>query len=114
MAEERITAAGTGQKPRLTETTVLYASLAGIVVGLPLLGMMGLTLLASITILLISSPFLIIFSPLLLAAGFILAASIAGFAAAGVMALAGISVFVWIFRGRRWVCFGGGIMEKLA
>ncbi|KAK1272556.1 hypothetical protein QJS04_geneDACA007837 [Acorus gramineus] len=74
----------------LTQSTVLYASVAGVAVSAPLLGMTAFTLLATTTLLLITSPLLFIFSPLILSAGFVLAASMVGFASAAAMAFCGV------------------------
>ncbi|CAA6670121.1 unnamed protein product [Spirodela intermedia] len=66
--------------------------------------MMGFTLMASLTLLLVASPLLLLFSPLLFSAGFLLAASTVCFAAASAMALAGASAFAWLISAVR----GGG------
>ncbi|XP_058113375.1 oleosin S1-2 [Magnolia sinica] len=104
-------------QPHLTGPTILYASLAGIAIGGPLLGMMFFTFLATITTLLISFPLLVIFSPLILSAIFIIFVAIAGFAAAGAMALMGIYAFAQITRRvrerRSAGATDGPIVEKL-
>lgn len=89
---------------RPSSAAFLWASLASVALGGPLLGMMGFTLMASLTLLLVASPLLLFFSPLLFSAGFLLAASTVSFAAAAAMALAGASAFAWLISAVR----GGG------
>jgi hypothetical protein len=48
--------------------SVLCASLTGMAIGGPLLGMTGFSFLAAVTLLLVSSPLLLLFSPLLFCA----------------------------------------------
>lgn len=86
------------QQQQVSGETVVFASLAGLAIGGPLLAMMGFTFVATITLLLVSSPLLIIFSPLLFFACFVFAAALAGFAAAGAMSMVGLSTIRWIFR----------------
>ncbi|XP_059664614.1 oleosin Ara h 10.0101-like [Cornus florida] len=93
---------------QVSGTTVLYSSLAGVAVGGPLLVMMGFSFLATVTLLLVTSPLLISFSPLLFFAAFVLVSIMAGFATTAATALVGISSFVWIFRSFRGIraCLG--------
>lgn len=96
--------------------TVLYASLAGVAIGGPLLGMMGFSFLATMTLLLVTSPLLILFSPLIFGAACVVGFALLGFAMAGAMAIAGISIVSWVFRshtGRRAVGYQGGSASKL-
>ncbi|XP_043689281.1 oleosin 5-like [Telopea speciosissima] len=81
-------------------STALYATLAGIMIGCPLLCMMGFSFTASAAILLITSPLLFIFSPLLISAAFVLVAAMAGFAAAATLGLAGIWMFRFMIRAK--------------
>ncbi|PRQ34986.1 putative oleosin [Rosa chinensis] len=92
-------------------TMVIVASVIGLAIGGSLLGLMGLTFLASLTLLLFSSPLLLIFSPLLFFASLVFVGSLVGFAAAATMALTGVSALGWIFQevgGQRLLGFGGG------
>ncbi|KAI3708740.1 hypothetical protein L2E82_38155 [Cichorium intybus] len=78
--------------------TVLFATLTGIAIGGPLLALMGFSFLATMTLFIFTSPLLIIFSPLLLGAGFVLTAALVGFGAATVMAIGGLWALSWVFR----------------
>ncbi|XP_061337571.1 oleosin S1-2 [Gastrolobium bilobum] len=89
------------QSRQVSRTTVVSASLAAIAIGGPLLGMMGFTFLASTTLLLVCFPLLVLFSPLLLSAAFLLVATLSGFAVAIAMALTGLSMLGWIIRETR-------------
>lgn len=77
---------------------MLCASLTGVAIGGPLFGMIGFSFLATATLLLISSPALLIFSPLLLSAVFVLAGVLTGFTAAIAMGIAGVFPLAWIYR----------------
>lgn len=79
---------------------ILMASFAGVVMGGPLLVMMGFSFLASLTLLLVTSPLLIIFSPILFGAGCIFAFAMAGFALAACLGLAGLLSIAWVFKDR--------------
>ncbi|GAB4845857.1 hypothetical protein Ancab_024861, partial [Ancistrocladus abbreviatus] len=83
---------------RISGKTAVWASIATVAIGGPFLVVTGFSLMASVTLLLIASPLLLIFSPPLLFGGFVLGAGIAGFVAAAVMALAGLSILGWMFR----------------
>ncbi|CAI9755054.1 unnamed protein product [Fraxinus pennsylvanica] len=78
--------------------TVLYASLAGVATVGPLLGMMGFSFLATMTLLLVTSPLLFLFSPLIFGAACVVGFALLGFSMAGVMAIAGLSIVSWVFR----------------
>uniref|UniRef100_A0A7N0U2C6 Oleosin n=1 Tax=Kalanchoe fedtschenkoi TaxID=63787 RepID=A0A7N0U2C6_KALFE len=97
----------------ITTSSVVYASLAGVAISGPLLGMMGFCFLASATLLVVTSPLLIIFSPLIFLAGVVVTFSLAGFAVAVVTAVAGLSAIGWtmksLSRGGDWA--GGGVSE---
>ncbi|EHA8592194.1 oleosin S1-2 [Cocos nucifera] len=83
-----------GSANRIGSTTIIYATLSGLAIGGPLLGMMGFTLLASLTLLLVASPLLLLFSPIILPAAFVVAASVAGFSFAAAMAVVGGSALM--------------------
>ncbi|KAH7674280.1 Oleosin protein [Dioscorea alata] len=72
-------------------SNVIKAIIAGIIIGAPLLAGMGLTFMASTSLLLLSSPLLLFFSPLLLFVSFILLLSLAGFGFSTAVAAAGLS-----------------------
>lgn len=83
------------------------------------MGMMGFSFVASVTLLLVTSPLLLLFSPLLFCAALLLVGAVAGFSAATAMAMTGMSTLGWVFRevrGRGDVgTFGnGGLLERLA
>lgn len=95
---------------RVSGTTAVLAFIAaGLIIGGPLIGLMGITFAATMTLLLLTSPLFIIFSPVLLGAVCVLALVMVGFAAAGAMAVVGVASMVWIFRS-----FTGGdkLMES--
>lgn len=81
-----------------TRKTKIWATLVGIAIEAPILGLMGFSFLSSITLLVLSSPLLIIFSPLLIGAAAVLAVALAGFGVAGVTAGLGLSSFVLVYR----------------
>lgn len=78
--------------------SMVWASLAGVAIGGPLLGMMGFSFLATVTLVVTSSPVLLIFSPLLLGTVFVFAGALTGFTAAMGMAVAGFLSLSWIYR----------------
>lgn len=82
----------------VSRRTLILATLAGIAVEGPLLGMMGFSFLTSLIILVVTSPLLLIFSPLLFGAACVFAFAIAGFGVAGTIAFAGLSSFVLVYR----------------
>ncbi|KAL6513973.1 hypothetical protein OROHE_019429 [Orobanche hederae] len=73
--------------------TAVMASVAGLVIGGPLLGLMAIT-----TLLVVTSPLFIIFFPVLFGAVCVLGLVMFGLATAGVMALAGLSTMAWVLR----------------
>ncbi|KAL5735580.1 hypothetical protein ACOSQ2_030368 [Xanthoceras sorbifolium] len=98
-----------------TGKSMLCASLVGLTVGGPLLGMMGFSFISTLTLLLICSPLMLIFSPLLLCAALVLVGALAGFATAGAMAIAGVSTLAWSYREvitRLGLGFGGYLQQK--
>jgi len=86
------------QQNQISTKTMVFATVGAITIGGPLLAMMGFTFLATMTFLVITSPLLMIFSPLLIGAMFVLVVALTGFALAGVMALAGLLALGWVFR----------------
>ncbi|XP_068339198.1 major oleosin NAP-II-like [Pyrus communis] len=92
-------------------TKMLVAAFTGLAIGGSLVGLMGFSFLASVTLLVLSSPLLVIFSPLLFFAGFVFVGALVGFTVAAAMALAGMTTLGWIFQeltGRRLLGSGGG------
>ncbi|KAI3703111.1 hypothetical protein L6452_28866 [Arctium lappa] len=83
---------------QLSAKTMLFATVAGITIGGPLLAMTAFSFLATMALFLVTSPLLIIFSPLLIGATFVLLAALGGFGAAAVMAIAGLSALRWVLR----------------
>lgn len=81
-----------GGAHQVTGRTVVLGSVA---IGGELLCMMGISFVSTMTLLLITCPLVIIFSPLLLFAGFLF---LSVFAVAAVMALVGMSTIVGILR----------------
>ncbi|KAE9614694.1 hypothetical protein Lal_00036152 [Lupinus albus] len=79
----------------LSNMTLLSASLSAIVIGGPLVGMMLFSFLASSALVIVCSPLFLLFSPLLLGVGFVLVATLAGFAIAAAMGLIGLSMLGW-------------------
>ncbi|XP_075668631.1 oleosin 20.3 kDa-like [Castanea sativa] len=80
-------------------------------IGGPLLSTMGLSFIASMAILLVSTPLLLLFSPIIFFAGLVLAGAVAGFSVAALMAMSGLSILEWVFhqvKGRRDVGVGEG------
>ncbi|XAR67316.1 hypothetical protein NMG60_11002023 [Bertholletia excelsa] len=72
--------------------------------------MMGFSFLATVVVFLISSPLVLLFSPLLLFAAAVLVGALTGLGAGGDMALAGIASLVWFFQGAR----AGGTLALVA
>ncbi|KAL0443220.1 UNVERIFIED_CONTAM: Oleosin S1-2 [Sesamum latifolium] len=109
----------TEREPRhFSGRTALLASIAGVIIGGPLLALMGISFLATVTLLLVASPLFLIFSPVLFGAVCVLALAVIGFTAAGAMAVAGVSAVAWVvrsFTSRRALQFhsGGGVSDKL-
>ncbi|KAK4439646.1 Oleosin S1-2 [Sesamum alatum] len=89
----------TEREPRhFSGRTAVLASIAGVVIGGPLLALMGISFLATVTLLLVASPLFLIFSPVLFGAACVLALAVIGFVAAGAMAVAGVSAVAWVVR----------------
>ncbi|KAF3453250.1 hypothetical protein FNV43_RR03690 [Rhamnella rubrinervis] len=85
----------------VSRRTLVCACVAGPAMGGPLFGMMGFGLLASATLVLISSPLTMIFSPVLFSAGLVLMAAMGGFAVAAAMGLSGLCTLGLIFQQLR-------------
>ncbi|XP_006346093.1 uncharacterized protein [Solanum tuberosum] len=81
-----------------TRKTKIWATIAGIAIEAPILGLMGFSLLSSIILLVVTSPLLVIFSPLLIGAAAVFGVAMAGFGVAGVTAGLGLSSFVLGYR----------------
>lgn len=98
--------------------TAILASIAGVIIGGPLIGLMGISFLATMTLLLVTSPLFILFSPVLFGAACVFALVMLGFAVAAAMAVAGVSSVGWVlpsFTGRRagQLYTGGGVSDEL-
>ncbi|XWS27677.1 hypothetical protein CRYUN_Cryun25bG0001900 [Craigia yunnanensis] len=85
-----------GENHNVSGRSMVCALLAGMAVTAPLPGMMGFSFLATVTLLVISSPLLLIFSPFLLCVGLVFAGVLTGFTVATAMALA--STLAWMYR----------------
>ncbi|XP_051128264.1 oleosin S1-2-like [Andrographis paniculata] len=102
------------RQSHVSGSSVAQAAVAGLVIGGPLLGLMGISFAATASLMVVASPVLILFSPLLFAAAFVFALAMLGFAAAGAMAITGLLAVGWVFRpaaGYRrseWLHSGGG------
>ncbi|KAL6547030.1 hypothetical protein OROMI_022751 [Orobanche minor] len=92
--------------------TAVMASVAGLVIGGPLLGLMAITFAAAATLLVVTSPLFIIFFPVLFGASCVLGLVMFGLATAGVMALAGLSTMAWVLRSYT-SRISGGRSEKV-
>ncbi|GKB01053.1 oleosin S1-2 [Tanacetum coccineum] len=77
---------------------MLISTIVAITIGGPLLALMGFIFLATMTLFVVTSPLLIIFSPLIAGAIFVLGAALLGFAAAGLMAIAGLAALGWVLK----------------
>ncbi|GMY30777.1 oleosin 20.3 kDa-like [Fagus crenata] len=105
MAESReVFISGPDHDQHVHGKSVLCASLVGIAIGGPLLGMMGLSFLVSVTLLIVSSPLLLLSSPILFFAGLVLVGAVASFSVAALMAMTGLSTLGWVVHQVR----GGG------
>ncbi|KAL8195619.1 hypothetical protein R6Q57_026022 [Mikania cordata] len=78
--------------------TLMIATIVGITIGGPLLALMGFIFLATMALFVATSPLLVIFSPVILGAVFVAVAALAGFGAAGLLAIAGLSALGWVLR----------------
>ncbi|CAN6450450.1 unnamed protein product [Victoria cruziana] len=79
-------------------SAAFLATMASVAVVFPLLGMMGFSLFASFTILLLASPLSLLFSPVLLPAAIVLAGAVVAFSFASLLAVSGLTAFAWIYR----------------
>ncbi|CAJ1971547.1 unnamed protein product [Sphenostylis stenocarpa] len=95
-----------GHSPQISGVKLVSASVAALATVGPMLWMMGFSFLASTTLLLVCSPLLLLFTPLLLPAAFLFMITLAGFAVADAMALTGLHLLGGIARETR-VMFGG-------
>ncbi|KAK7371879.1 hypothetical protein VNO80_05245 [Phaseolus coccineus] len=87
-----------GRLPQVSGVTLVSASVTALAIGGPILGMMGFSFLASITLLVVCSPLLLLFSPLLLPVAFLFMVTLACFAVADAMALTGLHLLGGIAR----------------
>ncbi|KAL7130709.1 hypothetical protein ABFS83_13G151700 [Erythranthe nasuta] len=78
--------------------TALLLSVAGIIIGGPLVALMGIIFAVTMTLLLVASPLFIIFSPVLFGAACVFGLVMLGLAAAGAMAVVGVSAVAWVLR----------------
>ncbi|KAL7088201.1 hypothetical protein ACP275_13G114200 [Erythranthe tilingii] len=78
--------------------TALILSVAGIIIGGPLVALMGIIFAVTMTLLLVASPLFIIFSPVLFGAACVFGLVMLGLAAAGAMAVVGVSAVAWVLR----------------
>ncbi|KAK7817405.1 oleosin [Quercus suber] len=102
MAENReVFISGHEHQRHVHGSQVVCASLAGMAIGGPLLGTMGLSFMASVAILLVSTPLLLLFSPIIFFAGLVLGGAVAGFSVAALMAMSGLSTLEWVFTKLR-------------
>ncbi|KAD4178813.1 hypothetical protein R6Q59_022364 [Mikania micrantha] len=86
------------QQQQMSIRTLMIATIVGITIGGPLLALMGFIFLATMALFVATSPLLVIFSPVILGAVFVAVAALAGFGAAGLLAIAGLSALGWVFR----------------
>ncbi|CAN4103868.1 unnamed protein product [Withania somnifera] len=96
MAENREPMEVSPQK--VNSRTVIWATVTGLAIEAPILGLMGFSFLSSLILLVITSPLLVIFSPLLIGAAAVLAVALVGFGVAGITAVLGLSSFVLVYR----------------
>ncbi|CAL9012314.1 unnamed protein product, partial [Prunus brigantina] len=96
-------------------TKVVLAAMRCLEIGGSLVFLMGFIFLASVTLLVLSSPILLIFIPLLFFTRFMFVGAMTGFAMAGAMTLIGISTLGWIFQELGGTCLlgFGGVAERL-
>ncbi|XP_060189791.1 oleosin S1-2 isoform X1 [Lycium barbarum] len=83
---------------QITPRSLIWTTIAGITIEGPILGLMGFSFLSSLILLVITSPLLIIFSPLLIGAACVFLLAMAGFGVAGITAVFGLSSFVVVYR----------------
>lgn len=97
-------------KQHVSGKTAVVASVAGLIIGAPLIGLTGMSFAATVTLLLLASPLFIIFSPVLFGAVCLLALALLGFGVAGAMALVGVSSVVYVVRS---FTAGRGVVDNL-
>ncbi|KAJ8542797.1 hypothetical protein K7X08_005320 [Anisodus acutangulus] len=83
---------------QMTRKELIWATIAGVAIEGPILGMMGFSFLSSLILLVFTSPLLILFSPLLLIAASVFVIAMAGFGVAGITGVFGLSSFVVVYR----------------
>ncbi|KAM1663716.1 hypothetical protein TB2_043083 [Malus domestica] len=86
------------QKLQTLGTKVFLAAFTGLAIRGLFVGLMGLSFLASVTLLVLSSLFLLIFSPLLFFAGFVFVKALAGFAMDAALVFTRMTTLWWIFQ----------------
>lgn len=96
---------------QISGSTLLYAAIASVVIGGPLLGMMGFTLLATTTLALVAAPLMLLFSPVIVPAAIVLVGTVVAFGIAVVMAFIGLAMLTWAFRSLAG--FGPGGLERV-
>ncbi|KAM2058189.1 hypothetical protein ACFX16_030786 [Malus domestica] len=86
------------QKLQTSGTKVLLAAFTDLAIRGLLMGLMGLSFLASVTLLVLSWPLLLIFSPLLFFTGFVFVGALARFAVVAALPFTGMTTLGWIFQ----------------
>ncbi|KAK6934669.1 Oleosin [Dillenia turbinata] len=99
------------ESTKMSPKIVVYASVTSMAIAGPLLAMMGFTLSATVILFLISSPLLLLFSPLLFFVGLLFAAALAGFAVSAALGVAGMFAFRWVYKSGRGN--GGGFVGRM-
>ncbi|KAL1211284.1 Oleosin 5 [Cardamine amara subsp. amara] len=79
-------------------STQVLAVVAGVPVGGMLLTIAGLTLAGSVIGLMLAFPLLLIFSPVIVPAAFVIGLATTGFLASGALGLAGLSSMSWVLN----------------
>ncbi|KVI10292.1 oleosin [Cynara cardunculus var. scolymus] len=95
--ETRLDTADPRRSDQITGKTMLFSALVAIAVAGPLIVLMAISFCATMILFLVTAPLFVIFSPLLLAAGFVVAAAMVGLGMAAVMAIAGLAALRWVF-----------------
>ncbi|KAJ8532477.1 hypothetical protein K7X08_012400 [Anisodus acutangulus] len=83
---------------QMTRKELIWATIAGVAIEGPILGMMCFSFLSSLILVVFTSPLLILFSPLLLGAASVFVIAMAGFGVAGITGVFGLSSFVVVYR----------------
>ncbi|KAJ0593610.1 putative oleosin [Helianthus annuus] len=86
------------KQQQMSTKTMVIAAIVGVTIGGPLLALMSFIFISTMALFVVTSPLLIIFSPVILGAGFVIVAAMAGFGAAGLLAIAGVSALGWVLR----------------